>query len=134
MYPNYDPAASAPAPQYGAPTQLLQSQQQAQAQPPKSNIGWAVAALIFFWPLAFSAFTHATNVYPLWAAGDHTGAQHAAERAKKLGMVSLIAWAVSCVLLVVFYVVVIRWAISSAADIPASTYTPYTVPTTTRGR
>ncbi|MGO4205001.1 hypothetical protein AB4Z09_25335 [Rhodococcus sp. TAF43] len=39
-----------------------------------------------------------------------------------------------CVLLVVFYVVVIGWAISNAADIPTSTYTPYTVPTTTRGR
>lgn len=123
MHPTYDPAATVPVPQYGAP---------AQPQPPKSNVGWAVAALIFFWPTAFSAFTHAMNVYPLWATGDLAGAQHASERAKKLGMISLILWAVLCVLIVVFYVVVIGWAISNAADIPASTYS--SVPTTTRGR
>ena len=123
MHPNYDPAATIPAQQYGAPAQPL---------PPKSNIGWAVAALIFFWPLAFSAFTHATNVYPLWASGDHVGAQYAAERAKRLGMISLIMWVVVWVLLVIFYVAVIGWAISNAADIPTTTHA--TIPTTTRGR
>lgn len=124
MHPNYDPAAMTCAPQYGAPVQPL---------PPKSNIGWAVAALIFFWPLAFSAFTHATTVYPLWAAGDHAGAQHAAERAKRLGKISLLLWVVVWVVIVIFYVAVIGWAISNAADIPATTYTGPT-PTTTRGR
>lgn len=126
MHQTYDPAATIPAPQHGAP---------AQPHLPKSNIGWAVASIIFFWPLAFSAFNHATSVYPRWAAGDHAGAQHAAEQAKRLGAISLIVWAVLCVLLVVFYVVVIGWAISNAADIPTSTYPTYSsVPTTTRGR
>ena len=37
--------------------------------PPSVNAGWAVAALLFFWPLSFSAFAHAFNVYPLWASG-----------------------------------------------------------------
>ncbi|MDH6284651.1 CD225/dispanin family protein [Prescottella agglutinans] len=124
MHPNYDPAATIPAQQYGAPAQPL---------PPKSNIGWAVASLIFFWPLAFSAFTHATNVYPLWAAGDHAGAQHAAQRAKRLGMISLLLWVLMGVLLVIFYVAVIGWAISNAADIHTTT-TYSTIPTTTHGR
>ncbi len=42
---------------------------------PAANAGWAVASLLFFWPLAFSAFTHAFNVYPLWASGDVEGAR-----------------------------------------------------------
>lgn len=89
--------------------------------------------MVFFWPLAFVAFNHAMSVYPLWAAGDHAGAQHAAERAKRRGVIFLAVWAVLCVLAVIFYVAVIGWAISSAADIPTTTYSG-PIPTTTRGR
>ena len=128
MHPTYDPAAAIPTAQYGAPTPLPQS------QAPKSNVGWAVASVVFFWPLAFSAFNHATSVYPLWASGDHAGAQHAAERAKRLGVISLAVWAVLCVLVVIFYVAVIGWAISSATDIPTTTTYGGPIPTTTRGR
>lgn len=128
MNPTCDSAATF-APHYGAT-----APSQTQSQPPKSNIGWAVAAVVFFWPLAFAAFNHASSVYPLWAAGDYAGAQHAADRTKRLGMISLAVWAVLCVLVAITYVALIGWAISSAADIPAPTYTPYTVPTTARVR
>ena len=57
--------------------------------PPPNNAGWAVAALLFFWPLSFSAFSHALNVYPLWAAGNFAGAQYASERVRRLGVLSL---------------------------------------------
>jgi hypothetical protein len=57
--------------------------------PPPHHAGWAVAALLFFWPLSFSAFGHAFNVYPLWAAGDFTGAQYASDRVRRLGQLSL---------------------------------------------
>jgi len=60
----------------------------APARPP-SNVGWAVASLVLFWPLAFSAFTHALNVFPLWSEGDAAGAQYASKRARWLGIVSL---------------------------------------------
>ena len=56
---------------------------------PPHNAGWAVAALLFFWPLSFSAFSHAFNVYPLWAAGDFAGAQYASDRVRRLGQLSL---------------------------------------------
>ncbi|MCU1644185.1 MAG: hypothetical protein JWN03_4460 [Nocardia sp.] len=56
---------------------------------PPNNVGWAVASLIVFWPLAFSAFTHALNVFPLWSEGDVEGAQHASNRARWLGILSL---------------------------------------------
>jgi len=56
---------------------------------PPHNAGWAVAAVLFFWPLSFSAFSHAFNVYPLWAAGNFAGAQYASDRARRLGVLSL---------------------------------------------
>jgi hypothetical protein len=56
---------------------------------PPVNAGWAVTALLFFWPLSFSAFTHAFNVYPLWASGDVAAAQYASDRVRRLGQLSL---------------------------------------------
>ncbi|MVU81252.1 CD225/dispanin family protein [Nocardia sp. ET3-3] len=56
---------------------------------PANNIGWAVASLLFFWPLSFSAFTHALNVFPLWSEGDADGARYASRRARYLGILSL---------------------------------------------
>lgn len=57
--------------------------------PPPVNAGWAVATLLFFWPLSFSAFSHAFNVYPLWASGNVAGAQYASDRVRRLGQLSL---------------------------------------------
>jgi interferon-induced transmembrane protein len=58
-------------------------------EPPPVHAGWAVASVLFFWPLAFSAFTHAFNVYPLWARGDVAGAVAASDRVRRLGQLSL---------------------------------------------
>lgn len=82
---------------------------------PPSNMGWAAAALLFFWPLAFAAFSNAGSVATLWLSGDRVGAQHASDQAKKLGKYSLIAFAVLFVLSIVLYVVVIASAVSSMA-------------------
>jgi hypothetical protein len=56
---------------------------------PPTHAGWAVATLLCFWPLAFSAFTHAFGVYPLWASGDVAAAQHASDRVRRLGQLSV---------------------------------------------
>lgn len=65
--------------------------------PPPVHAGWAVTSLLFFWPLSFSAFTHAFNVYPLWARGDVEGAQIASDRVRRLGQLSL--WLAGALLL-----------------------------------
>ncbi|MGW4246423.1 CD225/dispanin family protein [Nocardia sp. NPDC004722] len=82
----------------------------ATAQPPApvrpaNNIGWAVASLLFFWPLSFSAFTHALNVFPLWSEGDADGARHASQRARYLGILSLWIGGALFVVFTVLYVV-----------------------------
>jgi hypothetical protein len=71
------------------PTTPIQPPPAPAPTPPSANAGWAVVALLFFWPLSFSAFTHAFNVYPLSAAGNVAGAQYASNRVRRLGQLSL---------------------------------------------
>ncbi|MFC9840367.1 CD225/dispanin family protein [Rhodococcus sp. NPDC127530] len=56
---------------------------------PPSNVGWAVAAVVFFWPLAFAAFSDALKVFPRWCSGDLAGARAASRRARTLGIIAL---------------------------------------------
>ncbi len=84
--------------------------------PPPHNVGWAVAAVLFFWPLSFSAFTHAFNVYPLWAAGNYAGAQYASDRVRRLGQLSL--WIAGGLLLLfaILYAIFVIVLISQGGD------------------
>lgn len=76
---SYPGVQSYPAPQAYAQAPAL----------PSSNAGWAVVAVIFFWPLAIPAFNHALKVHPLWLSGDVQGAQHSSNRAGFFGKLSL---------------------------------------------
>ena len=89
--------------------------------PPSANAGWAVAALMFFWPLAFSAFTHAFNVYPLWASGNVAGAHYASDRVRRLGQLSL--WIFGGLLLLFTVLYAIFWWCSSPKATACSTTT-----------
>ncbi|MEV0945609.1 CD225/dispanin family protein [Rhodococcus sp. NPDC049939] len=100
---------------YGLQYQTQQQPGQFSPPPlPRSNAGWAVAAVIFFWPLAFSAFNHVHDVYPKWAMGDYQGAQYASDRAKALGTIALWIWVALIVVFVVFYVILIAVIIANA--------------------
>jgi hypothetical protein len=96
------PTSAAPPPDESAATSPT-----LRPVPPPHNAGWAVASVLFFWPLAFSAFNHAFDVYPLWAAGDVAGAQHASDRVRRLGQLSLWIFGGLLLLFVVLYVIVI---------------------------
>jgi len=84
--------------------------------PPPHNVGWAVAAVLFFWPLSFSAFNHAFNVYPLWVAGNFAGAQYASDRVRRLGQLSLWIAGGLLLLFVVFYAIFVLVLISHGGD------------------
>ena len=84
--------------------------------PPPHHVGWAVAAVLFFWPLSFSAFTHAFNVYPLWAAGNYDGAQYASDRARRLGQLSLWLAGGLLLLFLIFYAIFLMVLISHGDD------------------
>ncbi|MBM4605403.1 hypothetical protein GS575_22260 [Rhodococcus hoagii] len=77
---------------------------------PPAHAGWAVVALLFFWPLSFAAFTHAFEVHPRWSDGDRDGARHASNRVRRLGQVSLwIGGSIAVVLLVLYVLVSAVW-------------------------
>src|SRR4051795_11387752 len=84
--------------------------------PPPHHVGWAVAAVLFFWPLSFSAFTHAFNVYPLWAGGNYAGAQYASDRALRLGSLSLWIAGGLLLLFIIFYAIFLIVLISHGGD------------------
>lgn len=99
-YPQYPsapqyPAQQAPA-QYGGPPPM-----------PASNAGWAVASIIFFWPLAFAAFNHLHSIFPKWSMGDYQGAQYASERVKTLGKISLWIFVGLAVLYILFMIILL---------------------------
>ncbi|NMM83498.1 hypothetical protein B2J88_03830 [Rhodococcus sp. SRB_17] len=104
-----------PSGQYTAPQQYSAAPTYAAPQygPPKSNAGWAVASIIFFWPVAFAAFNHLHDIYPKWAMGDHQGAQYASDRVKKLGQISLGIFVGLIVLYFIFIIVIFAVAGSS---------------------
>ncbi|MBM4514578.1 hypothetical protein GS438_18700 [Rhodococcus hoagii] len=94
---------------------------------PPAHAGWAVVALLFFWPLSFAAFTHAFEVHPRWSDGDRDGARHASNRVRRLGQVSLwIGGSIAVVLLVLYVLVSAVWidahhhGISPSFTVPAT--------------
>ncbi|HEX2283854.1 MAG TPA: CD225/dispanin family protein [Mycobacterium sp.] len=95
-----EPAAGQPPPEPSAANQAVP-----RPVPPPHHAGWAVASVLFFWPLAFSAFTHAFNVYPLWAAGDYAAAQHASDRVRRLGQLSLWLFGGLLLILMILYAI-----------------------------
>jgi hypothetical protein len=110
LYPNQFPTPAAPnnfhagAINHGRP-----------ALPP-TNAGWAAAAVIFFWPLAFAAFNHSSRVFPLWSMGDYAGALRASDQAKTLGKNALILWAVLMIGIFVLYGCAIWAAVALDSD------------------
>lgn len=84
--------------------------------PPPSNAGWAVVTILFFWPLAFSAFSRLHEIYPRWAMGDFQGAQEASDRVKLFGKIALGIFICFFVLFVVLYGVLIAAMISTAGS------------------
>lgn len=87
---------------------------------PPTNAGWAVASVIFFWPVAFSAFTHSSNVTRLWLMGDYAGSYAASERVRSLGRTALFVWLGLMAAFVVFYIVLIAALVSTASQVGSS--------------
>lgn len=83
---------------------------------PATNAGWAAAALVFFWPIAFSAFNYSSRVSALWLTGDYSGAEYASARAKSLGKTALLISVVMTTLVVIAYAVAVAAMISSIGN------------------
>jgi uncharacterized membrane protein YozB (DUF420 family) len=71
-----------------------------------NNLVWAIlSTLLCCLPLGIVSIVYAAQVNGKLAAGDVTGAQESADKAKKWAMWSAIAWLILVVLYVLFFVV-----------------------------
>lgn len=84
---------------------------------PSSNIGWAIASVILFWPLCIPAFMASARVDGAWFAGDYFGAQKASNDAKKFGMIGVIVGASLIALYFLFIVIVFGIVIGTASHV-----------------
>jgi hypothetical protein len=99
-YPPYQPQY----PPYGSPYGPA-------GQPPPGHLGWAIVAILFFWPLAIAAFINYGRVESRWYRGDIAGAQQASEAVKRYGVIAL------CIglAIVVLYIIVFAAAFSTTS-------------------
>ncbi len=74
--------------------------------PPDNNLVWAIICTVLCClPLGIVAIIKSTKVKELWMAGDHAGAQKAADDAKKYAIWGMVAGGVVILLYVIFVVV-----------------------------
>ncbi|MDT4976805.1 MAG: hypothetical protein QOG98_2563 [Pseudonocardiales bacterium] len=99
--PGY-PAQGYPPPGYGAPGY----------GPPPGNLGWAIAAIFLFWPLAIPAFINYGRVESSWYRGDPAGAQLASANVRKFGIIALCIG----IALIVIWIIVSVAVVSSVND------------------
>jgi len=84
--------------------------------PPPSRIGWAITALLLFWPLAIPAFIYSSRVESTWYRGDVAGAQRASANARTCGIVALVIGVVIGLLMIVIFAALVSSTSSSCVD------------------
>ena len=112
--------AYGPMPGYGPPPGYVYSPPYARrppGPPPSNQIGWAIVAIILFWPLAIPAFIYSSRVESAWNYGDVAGAEQASQNAKKCGVAALIVGIVIAVLMIVLFAAVFSQVDSSSPDV-----------------
>ena len=103
--PGYPPPGYGPG--YGYPPA---------GSPPPSRIGWAITALILFWPLAIPAFIYSSRVESTWYRGDYLGAERASANARTCGIVALVIGIVGALLFLLPVAVFFDFSSSSCVD------------------
>ena len=72
-----------------------------------SYMGWAIATIFIFWPLAIVAIVYASKVGNLLALGDVPGAQEASGKAKMWCWITFgvgVAWLILWILIIIFVI------------------------------
>ncbi len=129
--PGYgQPAYGQPAygqPAYGAPGYPAQPGGYPFAGKPDNNLVWAILTTVLCClPLGVVAIIKSASVDKLWAAGDHAGAQAAADEAKRWSVWGAIAGAAWVAIVVIGSIILFAVGIIGAASTTSKhTYTPY---------
>jgi hypothetical protein len=88
---------------YGTPYPPYGSQYAPSGQPPPGHLGWAITAILFFWPLAIAAFINYSRVESRWYRGDPAGAQQASDAVKRYGIIALCVGLAIMVLYIILF-------------------------------
>ena len=75
--------------------------------PPPTRVGWAIAALILFWPLSIPAFIYSSRVESAWYRGDVAGAERASANVKTCGVVAVVIGVLYALLMILFVGVIL---------------------------
>jgi hypothetical protein len=73
--------------------------------PPDKHLGWAIGALVLFWPLCIPAFIASSKVSDLWFTGHYQESLQASADAKRWGRLGVIVGAVLSGLTILMYLV-----------------------------
>jgi hypothetical protein len=91
-------------------------------QPPQTidnNMTMSIVSIFLFWPLAIPAIINAAKVNPLAQQGDYAGAQAAAAESKRWSklalIIGLIAWGISLLCCILYFVVFAAAATTNAS-------------------
>ncbi len=107
--PAHDPAVPAqPYPPYQPQHHL--------PMPPDKNLGWVIAGVLVFWPVAIPALLAVSKVSDLWFTGRHQEAFQAAADAKRWGRIAVIVGACYFGLMTLGYVAFILFAVVLASQ------------------
>ena len=119
-HPGYGPPAGygqppgyGPPPGYGYPTPAGPPQDK-----PSANWGWAIAALILFWPLAIPSFIFASRVDTAWNTGRAAEAFDASRQAKRYGLIGVVIGAVLSALAIILWIAVVALFATAVHNLP----------------
>jgi hypothetical protein len=102
-------------PPYGSPYPPAYGQPA--GTPPPGHLGWAITAVVFFWPLAIAAFINYSRVESLWYRGDWAGSQRASDSVKRFGVIALCIGLAIVVLYIALFATVVGAGTSSTTRI-----------------
>jgi len=92
----------------------METQNNPAGSPPDNNLVWAILCTVLCClPLGVVAIIKSTKVKELWLAGDHVGAQKAADDAKKYSIWGAVAGPVIYIIICVIYFVIFAAAVGS---------------------
>ena len=86
-----------PAPQYGAPPPQQYGMSPAGA-PPKNWLWLSIVTILFCWPLAIPAVVFSNQVNRKWGAGDPTGAQSSANKARTFALIGIVLGVIALII------------------------------------
>ncbi len=126
----YPPAYGFPPayPPYGYPPYGSAAPPAPPHEKPSSNIGWAIAAIFTFWPLAIPSFIYANKVDTFWFAGNRAGAEQASRDARTWGLIGVIIGAVLFVLVIIWFVIIFAVIADTAHNLPDPSSYPSAYP------